>query len=302
MSSDENEERDLKKLTVKELRARAVKALGSKVAAGLKLKQELVDALVQKAAKAVKKAPAKVAKQAETVAKKVETAARKVEKKVEAVAKKAAPTAKKTPPKKRATPPRAAKRAAPAKAPTPPRMTKPSKAEAMAEVYELPITRDFFVDPRRPSLPAAYGDDRLLCFRREPLAIVVSWDLAAATFADGQGLRLELVTLQGRLVGAQTVTAPTGLATFETLPEGEGLQAQLVKQGRVVTRGRSFMIGSARPAGAAAEGERAPPRRMTVAVDQPLPEEPVAEEWVDAPERTPVKGGRLRAASSRLSS
>jgi hypothetical protein len=306
MSSDDNEERVLKRLTVRELRARAVKALGSKVAAGLKLKQELVDALVARAAKAVgkksepapKKTPPK--KEAAKATKKAEAAAPKKE---EAPAKKAAaaePAPKKTPPRKRATPPKAAaKTAAPAEKPVPPpRITKPSKAQAMAEVYELPITRDFFVDPKRPSLPASYGDDRLLCFRREPLAIVVSWDLSAATFADGDGLVLELVTLPGKLVGSVQVTAPTGLATFDELPEGEGLAVQVVRRGRVMTRGRPFYLGSAKQ-----PAEQGGAWQMTVPVDEPLPDEPARQAWADAPAPAPSqRAKKARPSSSRLSS
>ncbi len=321
MSSDENEERNLKKLTVRELRTKAVKALGSKVAAGLKLKQELVDALVETAAKVVKKnEPAKVAKKLET--KKVETKKaepKKVEpKKVEvkkfeskkAPTKKAQPKrietdkveAKRSPPpakKKALTPVKTAavKRAEPEKAPTPPRMTKPPKAEVAAEVYELPITRDFFVDPRKPSLPASYGDDRLLCFRREPLAIVVSWDLSAATFEDGQGLSLELVTLEGKLVGSVPVTAPTGLATFDDLPGG-ALAVQVVRRGRVMTRGRPFTIGSAREASPTGTGAW----QMTVPIDEPLPEKPEAREWPDAPSPPASPRAKMRPGSSRLSS
>jgi len=313
MSSDENE---LKKLTVRELRAKAVKALGSKVAAGLKLKQELVDALVEKATQVVKKAtaPAKKADARKPESRKPEAKKpeakkpepkksppkreAKAEKKAEKAVKAEKPAA--APKKKAATPvkTKAVKReAAPAK--SPPRMTKPPKAETAADVYELPITRDFFVDPRRPSLPASYGDDRLLCFRREPLAIVVSWDLSAATFEDGQGLSLELVTLAGRLVGSVPVTAATGLATFDALPEGEALSVQVVRRGRVMTRARPFMLGAAREGGAAAGGGAF---QMTVPYDQPLPEAPERRRWPDAPEPPVSPRAKARASSSRLSS
>lgn len=333
--SDENDERVLKRLTVRELRARAVKSLGSKVAAGLKLKQELVDALVAGAAKVVekvekaapsigRKTPAKkeaepaAAKKAEP-AKKPNGAAKKSEpaKKTEEV--EAAP-AKKSPPRKRgdgarasaprASAPKAArggKEAPPSPpAPTPispkaaaPKATaKPSKSERLAQVYELPITRDFFVDPRRQTLPVSYGDDRLLCFRREPLAIVVSWDLSSATFADGQGLSLELVSGKGRLVGSVRIGAPTGLATFDTLPPGQALTVQVVRGGRVMTRGRPFIIG-----GTAQEDEGTTATQMTVPFDQPLPKQPERRAWEDAPARpgrTEWKSTKVQAGSSRL--
>ena len=335
--SDEN---DLKKLSVRELRARAAKSLGSKVAAGLKLKQELVDALVagaskvlKKAAPAAKKPPPKAepaAKKAEPVVKKAEPAAKKAEpvvKKAEPVAKKAEPAkrkaepekvkaetakkaepekkaepAKKSPPRKRAaTPPRpsALERTelAPAASPSPPIAAKPSKSEKLAQVYELPITRDFFVDPRRQALPASYGDDRLLCFRREPLAIMVSWDLSTNTFADGQGVQLELVTGKGRLVGSVTIGSATGLATFDALPKGQALTVQVVRQGRVMTRGRPFMIGGpAEEAGELSAGAGA--WQMTVPIDQPLPKTPEKREWADAPARTEWKQTRTVALGS----
>src|SRR5205823_5296958 len=112
--------------------------------------------------------------------------------------------------------PKATKAAKAPKATKPAEAAKPANGgESVAQFYELPITRDFFVDPRRAALPASYGDDRLLCFRREPLAVVISWDLSASTFADGLGLSLELVSARGRLVGSVPVDAPTGLATFD---------------------------------------------------------------------------------------
>lgn len=313
--SDENDEGALKRLTVRELRARAVKALGSKVAAGLKLKQELVDALAAGAAKVAKKAD------------KVVAAARKSPPKKAAKAPEPAPApAKRSPPKtakaaERDVAPEPAKRSATAKkapkasaprrtaapkasAPTPPRAekaaSKPSKSEKVAEVYELPITRDFFVDPRRGGLPVSYGDDRLLCFRREPLAIVVSWDLSTATFADGQALSLELVTSKGRLVGSVAIGSPTGLSTFDKLPSGQALTVQVVRAGRVVTRGRPFMIGGvAEPE----SDEGSPSWQMTVPMDQPIPRAPERRVWADAPPRSHVTRKTVKrtpAESSRL--
>ncbi len=344
--SDENDERVLKRLTVRELRARAVKSLGSKVAAGLKLKQELVDALVARAAKVVEKvekAAPSMARKA-TAKKDAEPAAQKKTepvKKANGAAKKAEPAkkseeaeaapAKKSPPRRRGngarasaprasapkaargakaappSPPAAIKASAPKtpaakaapKASAPKATAKPSKSERLAQVYELPITRDFFVDPRRQALPASYGDDRLLCFRREPLAIVVSWDLSSATFADGQGLALELVTGKGRLVGSVRIGAPTGLATFDTLPPGQALTVQVVRGGRVMTRGRPFVIG-----GTAQEDEgTTATQKMTVPFDQPLPKQPERRAWEDAPARTgrtEWKSTKVQAGSSRL--
>ena len=316
--SDENDEGVLKRLTVRELRARAVKALGSKVAAGLKLKQELVDALVAGATKVAKKAdkvmaaarksPPKAAAKSPPKAAAAKSPPKKAAEKApepevapEPV-KKSAPAKKAAP--KASAPRKAAAASAKAIAPTPPRVekaaSKPSKSEKVAEVYELPITRDFFVDPRRGGLPVSYGDDRLLCFRREPLAIVVSWDLSTATFADGQALSLELVTHKGRLVGSVAIGSPTGLTTFDKLPSGHALTVQVVRAGRVVTRGRPFMIG-----GVAEEesDEGRPTWQMTVPMDQPIPRSPERRVWADAPPRTTVTRKvvkRTPAESSRL--
>jgi hypothetical protein len=288
MSGDDNEERLLKKLTVRELRARAVKSLGSKVAAGLKLKQELVDALIARAEKIVapKRAAARAAKAATKAASEVRAAPAKA-----AAAKAAAP--KKSPPapapKKRAAAPKAV-RASP-----PPKAEPASSAEPVMQVYELPVTRDFFVDPRRPSLPSSYGDDRLLCFRREPLAVVVSWDLSPQSFGDGQGLALELITAKGRLAGTVSLTTPSGLATFETLPRGTALTVQVVRKGRVLTRAKPFMLGPA----ADEEGE-AQAWEMTVAPGEALPRSPVRRPWSGEAPGASQDGQAAHATSSRL--
>jgi hypothetical protein len=301
MSSDDNEERGLKRLSVRELRQRAVKSLGSKVAAGLKLKDELVSALSARAAKAVapvKKAAAKAAASKAKPKAAPAKAAKAAPEKGKAAEKPAAKSsAKKVPVTRFAKKGQAKKQSAPVQRESPPQAASstepaPPTREA-AEVYELPITRDFFIDPRRAGLPASYGDDRLLCFRREPLAIVVSWDLSAATFADGQGLVLELLTTKGRLVGSVPVATPTGLATFDHLPEGTPLSVQVVRRGRVMTRGRPFMLGAAQGEGADA------PWQMTVPPDGPLSDAD-AEPWADAPPGARARAGR--ASSSRLSS
>ncbi|MBL8950778.1 MAG: hypothetical protein JNK82_08385 [Myxococcaceae bacterium] len=290
MSSDENE---LKKLTVRELRTKAVKELGSKVAAGLKLKAELVDALSKKT-KAPRPRP--TAPKPKATAPKARASAPKP--------KASAPKASAPKPKAKPSAPRArAKKTAAGAAPSPPparplaKTLSPTRAARGAIPYELPITRDFFVDPRKPSLPASYGDDRLLCFRREPLAIVVSWDLSAKTFDSGRGLSLELVTQEGRLVGSVAVTAPTGLATFAELPGGQPLSVQVVRQGRVVTRARPFVLGDAAPAAAPA-----PAFKMTVPFDAPLPTAPERRRWPDAPPPVVSPREASRASSSRLSS
>jgi hypothetical protein len=176
-SDDDN---TLKRLTVRELRERAVKSLGSK-AAGLKTKQELIDALTGDdwgTAAEVK--------------------------------------------------PRRGKKANPGPA---------------APARPLPVARDFFVDPKKPALPTSYGDDRILVFRREPLAVVVSWDLSAGSWADGQGLWLELIQPRGKLVARFDVALQTGIAAFEELPQGVPLVPQVVRKGRVMTRGRAFSLG-----------------------------------------------------------
>jgi hypothetical protein len=128
---------------------------------------------------------------------------------------------------------------------------------------ELPVARDFFVDPRKPALPSAYGDDRLLVFRREPLAVVISWDLADGTWGDGRGVWLELIEPRGRLVARHDIDVQTGLATFEELPERAPLVPQLVRRGRVMTRGRAFSLGPLIPDEARYQ--------MTVLWDEPLP-------------------------------
>jgi hypothetical protein len=202
LASDDDDEQALKRLTVRELRERAVKSLGSK-AAGLKTKQELIDALTAgDSGSAAKGAPRK---------------------------KKAAPAPK-------------------------------AKAE---QAPPLAVVRDFFVDPRKPSLPSAYGDDRLLVFRREPLAVVVSWDLSEESWGDGKGVWLELIEPRGRLVARSDVVLQTGLATFEELPEHVPLVPQIVRRGRVRTRGRAFSLGPLI--------EDQLRYQMTVLWDQPLP-------------------------------
>ncbi len=191
MASDDNDDGDLKRLTVRELRERAVKSLGAK-AAGLKTKGELVAALSVDWGAAVERKPA-VVPQPKVVAS------------------------------------------------SPLSVSAATRTEPAAE---LPIARDFFVDPKRPALPTAYGDDRLLCFRREPLAMVISWDLSSTTWGDGHGVSLELIEPKGRLVARADVLTATGLKTFEQLPEGKPLVPQLVRKGRVMTRGRAFTLGA----------------------------------------------------------
>ncbi|MBK7865182.1 MAG: hypothetical protein IPJ65_42615 [Archangiaceae bacterium] len=335
MASDDNEERSLKKLTVRELRTRAVKSLGSKVAAGLKLKDELIAALAGRAAKVVapkKSAPrpakASAPRPTKSPPRATKAAAKAPSKSGPKAPEKSAPrpAAKSAPRAPRASAKRAAASEPISTAVTPPRppakpqpkvavqrfikprqsvaaVTAPrapakaaAKTDRVMQVYELPITRDFFVDPRKPTLPPSYGDDRLLCFRREPLAIVVSWDLSAASFGDGQGLTLELITGRGRFVSSVPITTPTGLATFETLPEGTPLTVQAVRRGRVLARAQPFMLGDERP-------ETDEPQQMTIAPDQALPQSPAREQWRgETPEAAALaaNAGPAHASSSRL--
>jgi hypothetical protein len=200
LASDDDDDGRLKRLTVRELRERAVKSLGSK-ASGLKTRQELINALSADDWGAAVEPPSPRGKGAH-----------------------------------------------------------PEGSEP------LPVARDFFVDPRKPTLPASYGDDRLLVFRREPLAVVVSWDLSMATWADGKAVWLELVEPRGRLVARADVTVQTGLATFENLPEHVPLLPQVVRHSRVMTRGRAFSLGPLI--------EDQLRYQMTVLWDEPLPKAP----------------------------
>lgn len=356
MPSDDKKEAALSKLTVRELRVKAVKSLGAK-ASKLKTKAELVEALSEAAsgasAKPAKASPPRAKASAEP--KKATAAPAKAEKPIAAVkvltpvkgtpavskaaaavkepaapakpgpiprvatpvkgtaaVAKAATPAKgsaavaqatapakitKFPAKKAASRPRVAKKqpTAGAAAIPSPRESVPTKPKTavVAALGELPIARDFFIDPRKPSLPTSYGDDRLLTFRREPLAVVVSWDLSAVTFGDGQGLQLEVVAAGGRLIASAEVPTTTGLATFDALPMGKPLFVQVVRRGRVMTRGRPFTLG--------AVSDDAEHYQMTVPLDQPLPEVPEKRVWPEAPvaaERVRVR----RASPTRLSS
>lgn len=231
MASDDDN--TLKRMTVRELRERAVKSLGSK-AAGLKTKQELIDALTEGDWGAATESKPK----------------------------------------------RGKKVAAPAASPAGP----------------LPVARDFFVDPKKPALPTAYGDDRMLVFRREPLAVVVSWDLSAASWADGKAVWLELIQPGGKLVARSDVTLQTGLTTFEDLPQGVPLVPQVVRRGRVMTRGRAFSLGPL------IEDELR--YQMTVLWGEPLPNAVELEELLDVQVEvtrpaTRVKTRRRVASSSR---
>jgi hypothetical protein len=210
-------------------------------------------------------------------------AAPKAKKAAAPAAKKPAARAKKLPEMKVVSK-RPAKKVAAGSAPRPP---------ATEVIGELPLMRDFFVDPRKPALQTAYGDDRLLCFRREPLAVVVSWDLASGTWGDGEGVWLELIDGRGQLVARSMVSSAQGLATFESLPHGRAITAQLIQRGRVMTRGKPFMLGGAE--------EDGPRQQMTVEWNEklPAPGETEFEEY-EGPSGTMVRR-RRRIGSSRLS-
>jgi hypothetical protein len=128
-------------------------------------------------------------------------------------------------------------------------------------------------------------------FRREPLAVVISWDLSASTWADGRSVWLELVEPRGRLVARCDVAVQTGLGTFDDLPQGVPLVPQLVRRGRVMTRGRAFSLGPL------IEDELR--YQMTVLWDEPLPPEAALELFDESKEARAVGPVAKRAATRR---
>jgi len=91
------------------------------------------------------------------------------------------------------------------------------------------VTRNFFVEPAPPGLPASYGDDRVLTFRRDPTTVYAAWDLAPVEHAEGR-----VVDRAGQTLQSFEVTAPSGGKFLATQP-GE-MKIELCANGAVVAQ------------------------------------------------------------------
>jgi hypothetical protein len=206
--------------SIRVLRALAMQRLGA-LAAQLKTRDELYDALAELAPDALGLPPP--AKPAEKGAK-----APAAEPPRPVKVKKAA----KTPPtpapargKKKEKEPAKAKASPPA-----PEITSPQRLPAKNKVADRQVVRDFFVPPGSRALPAAFGDDRVMLFPRDPRGVFVSWDLSPRTFGQG-GLRLVLRTHDGLEVWAQDIHSPQGSVSIAGDFGGASLRAVIGRGG-----------------------------------------------------------------------
>lgn len=158
---------------------------------------------------------------------------------------------------------------------------------------ELPITTDFFVDPRRVRLPQRYGDGRLLLFQRRPDAVVASWDLSSLLALGSTPLyRLELLGGDGRLLDVRAVEGRFGLAFVDGMPPGDTVWAQLTHEGRVVTRSAPLALPSVPP-----QVSQELPQTLTVSPGERLPTEAAPQAWLDAPPAALAVAAPLDASS-----
>jgi hypothetical protein len=225
--------------TIRTLRALAMQRLGA-LAAQLKTKDELYDALAEHAPDAVGlTAPVTATPKAETRAKAkakakgppspVQPAVTRPER---LVAKKPKRAAAEAPPGEDLAPaPAFASRARPVPVPLPePEITAPQRLPKKPRAAGRAVVRDFFVPPGARALPAAFGDDRVLLFPRDPTGVYVSWDLSAATWGHG-GLWLVLRTHVGAAVWSQLLDGPQGSVSLSGDFGGASLRAVLERDG-----------------------------------------------------------------------
>lgn len=227
--------------SIRTLRALAMQRLGA-LAAQLKTKDELYDALAEHAPDAVGlEAPVKAAPALpRPVAKApVQPAVTRPER---LVAKKPQPA----PAAEAQARPSFGSRARPAPiSPPAPEITAPQRLPRKPRAAERSVVRDFFVPPGARALPAAFGDDRVMLFPRDPTGVYVSWDLSQATWGFG-GLWLVLRTHDGQVVWSQEIHGPQGALSLSGAFGGASLRAVLERGGAGVSASPAVLMpGSA---------------------------------------------------------
>lgn len=260
------------------------------LAARLKTKDELYDALAELAPDALGlKAPSKKKKAAPeppaipaepprpVAVKKVAAEKKAATEKKAAPEKKVAPVKKAAAGKKKAAEAKPSPGAGPApskpRPPTsdlrPPAVTSPQRLPKKNKPAERRVVRDFFVPPGSRALPAAFGDDRVMLFPRDPGGVYVSWDLSPETWGQG-GLRLALRDHEGTEVWASEVHAPQGSVSLSGDFGGASLRAVLERGGVGVCASPAVLMPGS---------ERAFAQRWRVRVD-PAAQLPVSPEKI----------------------
>jgi hypothetical protein len=218
--------------SIRKLRELAVQRLGA-LAAQLKTKDELYDALAEHA-------PEAVGLEAPVKAQPTEIEEEPRGKKEKAPRKKAAAKAPaSSPPRPVAV---SVKESPPGPAITAPQRL-PKKARRAAE---REVVRDFFVPPGSRALPASFGDDRVMLFPRDPGGIYVSWDLSPGTWGRG-GLRLVIRTHDGQEIWSQEIHALQGAVSLAGDFGGASIRAVLERDGSGIGASPAVLMpGSAR--------------------------------------------------------
>jgi hypothetical protein len=205
--------------TIRRLRELAMQRLGA-LAAQLKTKDELYDALAEHAPDALGLEAEPKKKAARDSAKAETKPARKV---TPSPRSKPAP---KEPPRPVAVSTR--------ESPPAPEITAPQRLpKKQRPAPDRAVVRDFFVPPGSRALPASFGDDRVMLFPRDPGGIFVSWDLSPKTWGEG-GLRLVLRTHDGHELWSQTIDTPHGAVSIEGDFGGASIRAVIERSGEGV--------------------------------------------------------------------
>lgn len=178
---------------------------------------------------------------------------------------------------------------APLKPPDAPAITAPQRMPKKPKLEERTVVRDFFVEPGTRPLPAAFGDDRVLLFPREPTGVYVSWDLSPETFGRGR-MQLVVRAHDGKVVWAQQLDSAQGSASLVGDFGGASLRA-------VIRLGDEPISASPAVTLPGSQGELATRWRVRIDPDEPLPQEP---ERLAAPEGPSESFGLEGAAPSRL--